>query len=105
MFRQVYGPTGLCSDRSMHRQVTVQTGRCSDRLLFRQVAVQAGRCSDLKRSLDLQSNTRLCNYVKQFFLIYYHVDPYVLVVLVIIILYAGPTNSTGAIAIALQGVT
>ena len=85
MFRQVYAPTGLCSDRSMLRQVTVQTGRCSDRSLFRQVAVQAGRCSDLKRSLDLQSNTRLCNmYGKQFFLIYYHVDPYVLVVLVLL---------------------
>ena len=46
LFRQVYIPTGLYSDRSLFRQVYIPTGRYSDRSLFRQVDILAGRYSD-----------------------------------------------------------
>ena len=39
LFRQVYIPTGLYSDRSIFRQVYIPTGRYSDRSIFRQVDI------------------------------------------------------------------
>ena len=55
LFRQVYIPTGLYSDRSIFRQVDIPTGRYSDRSLFRQVDNPTGRYSDrsLFRQIDI----------------------------------------------------
>ena len=55
LFRQVYIPTGLYSDRSLFRQVYIPTGRYSDRTLFRQVYISTGRYSDrsLFRQVDI----------------------------------------------------
>ena len=43
LFRQVYIPTGLYSDRSIFRQVVIPTGLVSDRSIFRQVDIPTGR--------------------------------------------------------------
>ena len=46
LFRQVYVPTGLYSDRSIFRQFDIPTGLYSDRSIFRQVNIPTGRYSD-----------------------------------------------------------
>ena len=46
LFRQVYIPTGLYSDRSFFRQVAIPPGRYADRSIFRQVYIPTGRYSD-----------------------------------------------------------
>ena len=46
LFRQVYIPTVLYSDRSIFRQVVIPTGRNFDRSIFRQVVIPTGLYSD-----------------------------------------------------------